>query len=110
MMSQTWLRERGSSPVVGSSRNISSRRDDDARRDVEPAAHAAGVVLDQLAGRLGEAERLEQLVARAPSPPAPPEAEQPPEQDQVLAAGQVLVDRGELAGQADRARAPRRPR
>jgi hypothetical protein len=28
-------------------------------------------------------------------------AQQPAEQDQVLAAGQVLVDRGELAGQAD---------
>ena len=67
-MSQTWLRERGSSPVVGSSRNISSRRDDDARGDVEPAPHAARVVLDQPAGRLGEAERLEQLGARAPWP------------------------------------------
>ena len=38
------------------------RRHDDARRDVQPAAHAARVVLDQPPGRLGEAERAEQLV------------------------------------------------
>ena len=37
------------------------RRDDEARGDVEPAPHAARVVLDQPAGRVGEAERLEQL-------------------------------------------------
>ena len=84
-------------------------RDDDAGGDVQPAAHAAGVVLDQPAGRVLEAERLEQLVGAGLGAP-PREAEQPAEQDQVLAAGQVLVDRGELAGQADRRRGPRRPR
>ena len=36
-------------------------RDDDAGGDVEPAPHAAGVVLDEPAGGVGEAERLEQL-------------------------------------------------
>ena len=78
------------------------RRDDDARRDVEPAAHAARVVLDQPAGRLGEAERLEQL-GRARLGRGALQAEQPAEQDQVLAPGQVLVDRGELAREADEA-------
>ena len=60
------------------------RRDDDARGDVEPPAHAAGVVLDQPAGGLGEAERLEQLGGALLRRGAP-EAEQPAEQDQVLA-------------------------
>ena len=61
------------------------RRDDDARGDVEPPPHAAGVVLDQPAGRLGEAERLEQL-RRARLGRGPLQAQQPAEQDQVLAA------------------------
>ena len=43
-------------------------RDDDARGDVEPPAHAAGVVLDQPPGGVGEAERLQQLGRPAPSP------------------------------------------
>ena len=99
-MSQTWLRERGSSPVVGSSRNSSSGVTTMLAGDVEPPAHAAGVVLDQPAGRVGEAERVEQLVgARFACGRAV--AEQAPEQDQVLASGQLLVDRRELAGQAD---------
>ena len=37
---------------------------DEAGREVEPATHAAGVVLDDLAARLREREPLEQLVAR----------------------------------------------
>ena len=37
------------------------RRDHEARGDVEPPPHAPGVVLDQPAGRLGEAESLQQL-------------------------------------------------
>ena len=78
------------------------RRDDEARGDVEPAPHAAGVVLDQPAGRVGEPEALEQL-ARARLGLGPLEAQQPAEQDQVLAPGEVLVDGGELAGQADEA-------
>ena len=77
-------------------------RDDDAGRDVQPPAHAAGVVLDEPAGGLLEPERLQQL-GRARLGPGALEPEQPAEQDQVLAAGQVLVDGGELAGQADQA-------
>ena len=47
-----------------------------------------------------EPERVEQLVG-ARSRARRAVAEQPAEQDQVLAAGEVLVDGGELAGQAD---------
>ena len=45
-------------------------RDDDAGGDVEPAAHAARVRLHLAVGRLGEVERLEQLVGArlAPAP------------------------------------------
>ena len=75
------------------------RGDDDARGDVQSAAHAAGVVLDELAGGLGQPERVEQLVGAALRGPAF-EPEQQPEQDEVLAAGEVLVDGCELAGEA----------
>ena len=109
MMPQTWFRERGSRPVVGSSRNISSGRDDDAGGEVEPAAHAARVVLDEPAGRLGKPERVEQLVGAGLRVGAP-KPEQPADQDQVLAPGQVLVDRGELAGQARPRRGRHPPR
>ena len=72
---------------------------DDAGRDVEAPAHAAGVVAHELVGGVGEAERGEQLVgARRRATRA--EAEQAPEQLQVLAAVELLVDRGELAGEA----------
>jgi hypothetical protein len=79
-----------------------ARGDDDAGGDVEPPAHAAGVVLDLARRGVGEAERLQQLVG-ARLRVAARVTEQPREQDQVLAAGQVLVDRGELAGQAEEA-------
>ena len=78
------------------------RGDDDARGDVEPAPHAAGVVLDLAAGGVGDAERVEQLVGAVLRRPARV-AEQPRHQDQVLAAGEVLVDGGELPGEADEA-------
>ena len=68
MMSQTWLRDRGSRPVVGSSRNISSGVTTMLADDVEPPPHAAGVVLDQAARRVGEPERLEQLIGAGPWP------------------------------------------
>jgi len=75
-------------------------RDDDARREIQAPAHAAGEVLHEPSARLLEAEGPEQLVGpyarRLRSV-----AEQPAEQDEVLPGGQVVVDRGELAGQAD---------
>ena len=64
-MSHTWLRLRGSRPVVGSSRNSRSGVYDDAGGDVEAAAHAAGVVLHLPVGGVGQAERVEQLARPA---------------------------------------------
>ena len=61
---------------------------DDAGGDVEPAAHAAGVGLDQPVGRVGEAERVEQLVGPRLGRPRR-EAEQPAEQHEVLAPAQL---------------------
>ena len=78
------------------------RRHDDARGDVEPAAHAARVVLDEPAGRVREPERLEQL-GRALLRVGAPAAEQARRAGSGSRAGQVLVDRRELAGQADEA-------
>ena len=52
-ISHTWLRLRGSRPVVGSSRKSSSGVHDDAGGDVEPPAHAAGVGLDLPVAGLG---------------------------------------------------------
>ena len=68
-------------------------RDDDAGGDVQPPPHAAGVRLDQPAGRLGQVERAEQLVGPRRARRAVV-AEQPAEQDEVL----------------ERRSAPRRPR
>jgi hypothetical protein len=73
---------------------------DDARGDVQPPAHAARVVLDQAPGGLLEAERGDELLRAGVGLPARV-AEQAPEQHEVLRAAEVLVDRGELAGQAD---------
>ena len=50
------------------------RRDDDRGRDVEPPPQAAGVGLGLLMGRLGEAERAEQLPG---SPVARPRVQDP---------------------------------
>ena len=55
--------------------------------------------MTQAAGRLGEAEGVEQL-GRALLRGGALQAEQPAEQDQVLAAGEVLVHGGELAREA----------
>jgi hypothetical protein len=76
------------------------RRDDDAGGDVEPPAHSAREVLDQTGAGVAEPERLEQLVGACLGLGAL-EPQQPAEQDEVLAPRQLLVDRGQLAGQAD---------
>ena len=47
----------GSRPVVGSSRKISRGAVHEAERDVEPAAHAARVVLDDPVGGVGRGRR-----------------------------------------------------
>jgi len=70
----------------------------DISRDGQPSAHTARVRPDR-PGRLGQAERLEQLTG--PRLGAPPRmTEQAGDHDEVLRAGRVLADRGELAGQA----------
>ena len=86
--------------MVGSSRKITGRRHDEAGREVEPAAHAAGVGADLAVGGVRDAEALEQR-ARAGDRLALGEPLQAAEQHQVLAAGEALVERGLLAGERD---------
>ena len=100
MISHTWLRLRGSRPVVGSSRNSRSGvlrmlAAMSMRRRMPPE-----YFFTCRSRRLGQPERGEQLLGPLPRGRLAM-AEQPAEQHQVLRAGQVLVDRGVLAGQAD---------
>ncbi len=98
-MPQTSIRLWGSSPVVGSSRN-SPRPCDEGRCYVEPPAHAPGVGLRRAARGAEEIEALEKL-ARALSNERPRQVVEPADHLEVLLAGQVLVHRGELAGEPD---------
>ena len=106
MTSHSCWRLRGSRPVVGSSMNITGGRDDQRGREVEPAAHAAGVGLGGAVGGVGEVERSSSSSAR-PSAALALQLVELADHLEVLAAGQVLVDRRELAGQADVRGAPR---
>jgi hypothetical protein len=78
---------------------------DEAGGQVEAAAHAARVGLDRAAARVGQVEALQQLPGPGPGVAAR-ELEQAGDQDQVLGPGQLLVDGGVLAGQADQAPDP----
>ena len=71
-----------------------------ARRDVEPATHAAGVGPGRPVGRLGQVEPLQQL-AGAAAGLLTRQLEQASEHLQVLPPGQQLVNRRELPRQAD---------
>ena len=71
-----------------------------ARRDVEPAPHAAGVGPRRPVSRRRQAEPLQQLAGPAPGP-LTGQLEQAAEHLQVLPPGQQLVDRRELPRQAD---------
>ena len=62
--------------------------------------HAAGIGLDRAAGGLGQAEPLERLIGAAPGGARGQPAELA-DHDQVGAAGEVLVERRVLPGQAD---------
>ena len=73
---------------------------DERRGEVKAAPHAAGVVLGHLVRGLGQVEPREQLGGALPRG-ALGQVKQLADHDQVLHAGQVLVDRGELAGQPD---------
>ena len=61
MTLQSSCRLRVSSPVVGSSRNSTAGAHDEAERQVEPTAHAAGVGADPAARGIREVESFEQL-------------------------------------------------
>ena len=83
------------------------RRADQCHGQVEPAAHPARVRRDRPGGSVDEVEPVEQL-ADACAACRAAEMIQVGHQLQVLLAGQQLVHRRELAGDADRRRA-RRP-
>ena len=76
------------------------RPGDERGGEVEPAAHAARVGLDQPVAGLGEVEALEQL-GRALARRLAAEVVEPADHLQVLEPGQVLVDGGVLAGEPD---------
>ena len=73
---------------------------DQARGQIEPAAHAARVRLGHLAGGVGQVEPGQQLPGADLRLPAA-QIQQLADHHQVLGAGEVFVDRGVLAGQAD---------
>jgi hypothetical protein len=76
------------------------RARDQGGREVEAPSHAARVRLDDSVGGLGEVEALEQL-GGAPLRLTLRQVVKAPDHDEVLGAGQVLVDRRKLAGEAD---------
>ena len=108
IVAQRSSRLRGSRPVVGSSRNSTGGLGDERRREVEPAPHAARVGLRERGrrprrGRTARAARSARRVATARRSPY-----SRPTIDEVLEPGQVLVDRGVLAGEPDPLAQPRR--
>ena len=108
-ISQTWPRDRGSRPVVGSSRNISRGVTTmlaamSSRRRIPPEKCLTS---RPDASAIPNASSSSSARVRAPARARP---EQPAEQDQVLPAGELLVDRRQLAGEAHLARGRRRPR
>ena len=76
------------------------RSADQGASEVEPAAHATRIRLDDAIAGVGEVELLEELGGPLLGD-ARGELVEPAEHPQVLAPGEVLVDRGELAGQPD---------
>ena len=76
------------------------RTREEARREVEPAAHPAGVRACGAIGGVGELEALQQL-GRSPARLVPREVEQAAEHLEVLPPGEDLVDGGELSREPD---------
>jgi hypothetical protein len=76
------------------------RAGDEARGDVQPAAHATGIGPGRPVSRLRQAEPLQQFPGAAAGVLAG-QVEQTAEHLKVLAPGQQLVDRRELPRQAD---------
>ena len=77
-----------------------ARAADEARAEVEPAAHATGVAAHDAVAGVAEPKALER-VGRAAAGIGAAQAVEPADHLQVLAAGEGAVDRGELAGQTD---------
>ena len=73
-----------------------------ARGQVQAALHATGVGLGRPVGRVAQAELLQQLGGAAAGL-APAQVVQPPDELQVLPAGELFLDGRRLSGQADRA-------
>ena len=105
-MSQSPRRLRGSRPGGRLVEEQHRRAGDERGREVEPAAHAAGVGLGRPVAGVLELEALEQL-SRAGARRPLAQVVEAPDHLEVLEAGEVLVDRGVLAGEPD-ARAQRR--
>ena len=78
------------------------RARDQRGRQVEAATHAARVGLEHPVAGVGQAEGLQELVG-PPGRGAAAQVGEPPDHVDVLVPGQVLVDRGVLAGQTDEA-------
>jgi hypothetical protein len=76
------------------------RRGDQAGGEIEAPSHAARVRLRRPVAGLGQLEMVKQI-ARALLRGFRRDLQQPPDHQQVLEAGQVLVDRGVLTGQPD---------
>ena len=100
MVSHIWPRVRGSRPVVGSSRKISGGRvirlaARSSRRRMPPENCEIG--LSAASSRPNRPSRSSAVVRAL----LDASALQPAEQPEVLAGGEVLVDRGVLAGDAD---------
>jgi hypothetical protein len=74
---------------------------DQAGGQVQPPLHAAGIGLRGPVGRVGQPELLEQLDGAAAGL-RPAQVVQPPDDLQVLPAGQLLLNGGGLPGQPDR--------
>ena len=108
--SQSSLRARGSRPVVGSSRNRTSGRGDERRGEVEPAAHAAGVLLARAASPASASANCSSSSSARSRARLRPRWCSSPIIVEVLAAGQQPVDRRVLGGEADAAAHRRRGR
>src|SRR5204862_2464957 len=73
---------------------------DQARREVQPAPHASGVLAYRSIRGVREVEALQQL-AGAPACLISREAEKTSEHHKVLAPAEDLIDSGELSGQPE---------
>ena len=83
------------------------RDGDQARGEVEPAAHAAGVGAHQPVGGVGRGRAARAARRRARRASRARQVVEPADQLEVRARGEQAVDRGALAGERRCARAPR---